>query len=194
MPRGREPLDITGLRFGRLVAVRPTERRQSRCVVWEFKCDCGKTCFKGVNNVRSGNSVGCGCVRRFVAGMAQRTHGQGHSKAWHIWAQMKQRCTNPGNRCYKWYGARGITICKRWLNSFENFWKDMGDPPAGLSLDRIDNDGPYSPDNCRWATAKQQYANSRQRSTAERSATMKAAWARRKARDLETQGARDPHK
>src|SRR5689334_22981373 len=96
--KGRVPLDITGQRFGRLVAVRPTERRQSRCVVWELLCDCGNTTFKGVNNVRTGNSVSCGCVQKILSHLNMRTHGMRNTRLWHVWAAMKQRCTNPRNK------------------------------------------------------------------------------------------------
>lgn len=87
-----------------------------------------------------------------------QTHKQSYTKLYRTWASMKDRCTNKRSKEYKRYGGRGIELCKRWM-SFENFYKDMGDRPDGLSLDRIDNNKGYSPSNCRWATASQQSRN-----------------------------------
>jgi hypothetical protein len=94
-------------------------------------------------------------------------HGMSRSRVYWCWKNMKARCFYPRHRAHSWYGSRGITVCERWL-SFENFYADMGDPPPGLSLDRINNNGNYEPDNCRWATVAQQLANRRPRRRSKR--------------------------
>ena len=118
------------------------------------RCVCGKQKSVLVEHLRSGKSTSCGCKRSL-------THGLTHTPEYRVWDHLKQRCLNPANDRFGDYGGRGISVCDRWINSFENFLSDMGERPSGTSIDRIDCDGNYTPENCRWATPKEQSGNLR---------------------------------
>lgn len=157
--------DLTGQRFGRLVVLRPTKKRQCGFVVWLCKCSCGKTCEVISQNLQSGNTQSCGCFAREILIKRNTTHGMADTLIYFVWRNMLQRCENPNDKAYKNYGGRGIKVCERW-HSFENFYTDVGDPPEGMTLDRYpDNDGNYEPTNFRWASRHEQRLNSRAKSS-----------------------------
>lgn len=157
--------NLVGMRFGRLVVTKFVGYREHqhsvRRSLWECVCDCGKAHITTAKMLRSGSPSSCGCLQRDAASKTAKTHGMSRTKIYKVWTSMRLRCSNPNDQGWHRYGARGITVCKEWDESFDKFYKDMGDAPDGHSVDRIDNDGPYSKDNCRWATKSEQGDNTR---------------------------------
>ena len=146
--------------FGRLTLTKAYAELRGRFWCHELKCECGNITTVHGSSLTSGATKSCGCFNAEQRFGRNKTHGKTHSLAYISWAGMIQRCTNPKATKVKRYSARGIKVCDRWLNSFENFYADMGDRPSTkYSLDRIDNDGNYEPTNCRWATAVEQGRN-----------------------------------
>ncbi len=159
-------VNLTGKRFGKLMVVEWAGSSKYRYATWLCQCDCGTVTKVLSGSLVSGHTRSCGCLRKRASRTRRLTHGQCGTSTYNTWINMKARCAKVGHLDYKHYGGRGITICDRWLHSFENFFTDMGPKPSSeLSIDRIDNNGHYEPGNCRWATAKQQRANQRPRLT-----------------------------
>ena len=162
--------DITGQRFGRLVVIERKGTTQFGQSKWLCLCDCGNTTIANSSNLRSGNKKSCGCLRKSNCVKMGKARKKEHrdSKLFVVWRSMKQRCLNPKSKAYVHYGGRGITVCDEWKNSYEVFYKwamangyDENAPRGQCTIDRIDNDKGYSPDNCRWTTMVVQNNNQR---------------------------------
>lgn len=157
-------IDLTGQRFGRLVAIEK-ERTVGGRAFWKCKCDCGEEKTVSSNHLRMGTVQSCGCLNaelcRERIAKINTTHGKSNTRLYRIWAGMLRRCFNARADNYEYYGARGITVCDEWKNSFQTFydWSMVNGYADNLSIDREDVNGNYEPTNCRWVTMKEQNYN-----------------------------------
>jgi hypothetical protein len=161
MPTTYGFIDMRGMRFGRLVVLEYAGK-VGRVTRWNCVCDCGSQYVGAGKDMRSGNTSSCGCVHSDQLKLRNAKHGMSSRSEYSIWLGMIDRCSRLGHKNYESYGGRNIVVCDRWRESFEAFFSDMGDRPSPEhSIDRIDNDKGYEPENCRWATQSTQVRNSR---------------------------------
>ena len=157
-----KPKDISGMRFGKLVAIKSVGKKGGDTYRWECQCDCGNTKEASVSDLIKGAVKSCGCLRvppRIVK-HGRLSNGK-KEKLYSIWIAMNQRCSNPNDRNYFRYGGRGITVCSEWKKDYEAFrsWCFSHGYAQGLELDREDNNGSYTPDNCRFVTHRENLLN-----------------------------------
>lgn len=161
-----EVKDLTGQRFGRLTVMTRAGADAQGKATWRCQCECGNDVVITGTQLTRNNSRSCGCLKREVLQRRLTKHGKTKSRLFPIWQSMKDRCYCPSNHAYKYYGERGITVCDEWRNDFQKFYEwamangyDENAPTWQCTIDRIDNDKGYSPDNCRWVDMKVQNNN-----------------------------------
>jgi len=155
------PLNLTGVKFGRLTPINIAYRRNAK-IYWRCSCECGCRVEVKTESLRSGNTKSCGCLDREKTSLRFKTHGETKTPLYYVWGAIKARCQNPKDRGYNRYGGRGIRICDEWAKSYQSFrdWANNSGYKDGLQIDRVDNDGPYNPKNCRWCTQQENVQNS----------------------------------
>jgi hypothetical protein len=153
--------DLTGQTFGRLTVIERGPNKGIR-TYWWCKCICDTRCLIYRGRLLSGETQSCGCLHKELSRQRRLIHDMTHTPEYHIWCSMRQRCRDPHVKSYPDYGGRGITVCERWLHSFENFYADMGARPSPKhTIERKNNDGPYAPDNTIWLPKTLQNMNKR---------------------------------
>lgn len=151
-------IDLTGKVFGRLLVLEHAGKSVRGQSLWLCSCSCGNQKVMQYSSLVAGTQS-CGCKKR-EPNLANTTHGQSNTRTYRAWTNMKARCLDVNHQAYHNYGARGITVCERWM-TFEPFLEDMGFCPEGLEIERMDNDDGYYKENCKWATRSEQQSNKR---------------------------------
>ena len=158
-------LNLIGKKFNKLIVLEETPNRRNGAVVWKCLCECGNEALVTGSALKSGHTKSCGCLIMQILQKRITIHNKSGTFEHTSWRSMRSRCLNKANKRYEDYGGRGIVICDRWLEpngaGFLNFLEDMGEAPEGYTLDRIDVDGNYTPENCRWADITTQNFNQR---------------------------------
>lgn len=164
-------IDMIGKKYGRLTVIEFDGIKNHKSY-WKCMCDCGLTVIASGNNLRSGNTSSCGCLRRESAkkiGLSNKEHGESHdhrTRLYTIWCGMRQRCNNKNRDAYKHYGGKGVRVCEEW-EDYEAFrvWAILNGYSDGLSIDRIDSNGVYGPENCRWISISENVARANKNHT-----------------------------
>jgi len=166
IPLPKQATDITGFSYGKLTAIYPVKSTikpaAKKSLMWFCVCECGRKSVVRGSHLRMGKINSCGCSKGMYISEKKTKHGLCHTAEYRSWSMMKNRVFNKKNPAYKNYGGRGISMCDEWIESFERFYADMGNKPSpDHSIDRINNDGDYCPENCKWSTSIEQSRNTR---------------------------------
>lgn len=154
-------IDITGQKFNRLKVIKRYGYSTDKHITWLCECECGNKAIVTGKQLRSGQTKSCGCYNKELTTIRNTKHGKRHTRLYRIWLLMKNRCNNPKDKYYYCYGGKGVKVCNEWSNNFELFyeWSISNGYNDKLTIDRIDSDKGYQPDNCRWTTNKEQQNN-----------------------------------